>query len=119
MKYLPLVLRALLTLAFVAAGGAKLAGVPDMIVVFDGVGVGQWFRYVTGAIEVGAAILLWVPGFQALAAALLGATMVGAVFTHLFLIGGSAIPAVVLGLICAAVLYHYRDQISKITGRNA
>jgi len=33
---------------FLMAGGSKLAGVPAMVSLFDQVGVGQWFRYVTG-----------------------------------------------------------------------
>lgn len=119
MHYLSIALRALLTLAFVGAGGAKLAGVDAMAATFDAIGVGQWFRYVTGIIEVGAAILLWMPGRQALAAALLGATMVGAILAHLFILGPSAIPAAVLGLICAAVLYLHRDQVSKMSGQGA
>jgi len=113
-------LRALLTLAFVGAGGAKLAGAEMMVQTFDAIGVGQWFRYVTGFIEVGAAILLWLPRRQVLAAALLGATMVGAVLAHLFILGAAeGIPAVVLGLICAAVIYIHRDQIQDTIGRTA
>ena len=61
-KYARLIAKALLTLAFVAAGLAKLAGADMMVATFDAIGVGQWFRYVTGAIELGAAVLLWVPG---------------------------------------------------------
>lgn len=122
MKYVSLGLRGLrglLTLAFVAAGGAKLAGVEMMVGTYDAIGVGQWFRYLTGALEVGAAILLWLPGKQVLAAALLGATMVGAVLAHLFILGPSAVPAVVLGLICIAVIYLHRDQIANPLGRAA
>ena len=70
-------IKALLTLAFAAAGLAKLAGAEMMVQTFDAVGVGQWFRYVTGIIEVGSAILLWVPGFAAYAAGLLVCTMIG------------------------------------------
>ena len=74
----------------------KLIGNPDMIAVFDAVGVGQWFRYVTGLIEVGSAVLLFVPGMQLIGAALLGATMVGAILAHLFILGPSFVPALVL-----------------------
>ena len=119
MKYLSLGLRALLTLAFVGAGGAKLAGVEMMVATYDAIGIGQWFRYLTGIIEIGAAALLWLPGRQALASALLGATMVGAVLAHVFILGPSAVPAVVVGLICAAVLYLHRDQINATLGRAA
>ncbi|MGJ8547342.1 MAG: DoxX family protein [Sulfitobacter sp.] len=119
MKYVSLGLRGLLTLAFVAAGLAKLAGVEMMVATFDAVGVGQWFRYLTGLIEVTAPFLLWLPGKQVAGAAVLGATMVGAVLAHLFILGPSAMPAIVLGLICAAVIYLHRVQISDPLGRAA
>lgn len=111
MKYLSLGLRALLTVAFVGAGGAKLAGVDMMVATFETIGFGQWFRYLTGLIEVGGAALLWAPNLQVLGASLLGATMIGAVLTHVFILGPSAVPAIVLGLICIAVLYLHRTQI--------
>jgi putative oxidoreductase len=37
---------------FLFVGSLKLAGAPPMIAVFDAVGIGQWFRYLTGTIEV-------------------------------------------------------------------
>ena len=58
MTYLSLGLRALLTLVFVGAGGAKLAGISMMVDSFDAIGFGQGFRYLTGLIEVGGAALL-------------------------------------------------------------
>jgi putative oxidoreductase len=100
--------RILLALAFGAAGGAKLAGVPQMVQVFDAIGVWQWFRYVTGAVEVGAAVLLLVPRAGFFGALLLTATMVCGIATHLFVIGGSAIPALVLGLLSAFVTWRLR-----------
>lgn len=117
MNYLSLGLRAILTLAFVAAGGAKLVGVDMMVGTFEAIGVGQWFRYVTGAIEIGGAILLWLPNKQVHGASILGGTMVGAVLAHWFILGPSAVPAIVLGLICAAVLYLYREQIPAALAR--
>lgn len=119
-KYISIGLRALLTLAFVGAGLAKLAGVDMMVATYDAIGVGQWFRYVTGIIEVGAAVLLWLPRRQVLAAAMLGGTMVGAVLAHLLILGAAeGVPAVILGLICAAVIYVHRDQINETLGRPA
>ncbi|WP_204115588.1 DoxX family protein [Shimia biformata] len=111
-KYILIGAKALLTLAFAAAGVAKLAGVEMMVGTFEAIGWGQWFRYVTGAIELGAAVLLWVPGLQAIAAGLLVCTMVGAVLAHLLILGPSAVPALVLGVLAAFVLYRHRDQLS-------
>ena len=84
-KWLLLAAKILLTLAFLGAGFAKLSGQEMMVATFDAVGLGQWFRYVTGAIEVGGAVALWVKGYTGWAAALLGATMVGAVLAHLLI----------------------------------
>ena len=114
MTYLSLGLRALLTLAFVGAGGAKLLGVEMMVQTFEQIGFGQWFRFVTGIIEVAGAALLWLPGRQAIGALLLGGTMVGAVLTHLLILGPSAVPAIVLGVLCGAVLFLHRDQVSTL-----
>lgn len=104
-------LKGLLTFAFIAAGAAKLAGAEMMVQTFEAVGLGQWFRYVTGTVEVTGAILLWVRGREVFGAGLLLATMIGAVLAHVFVIGPSAVPALVLGTIAAFTAYAYRDQI--------
>lgn len=102
------VIRILLALAFGAAGIAKLAGVAQMVQVFDAVGFGQWFRYVTGVLEIGGAVLLLVPAAGFFGGLLLTVIMLGAVATHLVLIGGSPVPALVLGLLSAFVAWRQR-----------
>ena len=87
--------------AFLMAGFAKLSGQPMMVETFDKIGIGQWFRYVTGGIEVASAILLLIPRLSPVGAALLVCTMIEAVSTHLFVIGGSPVPALVLGCLAA------------------
>ena len=57
------------------------------IELFAKIGIGQWFRYFTGSLEVICAILLLIPRTSAIAAALLACTMAGAVLTHLFILG--------------------------------
>lgn len=90
---------------FLMAGSSKLAGAAEMIGVFDAIGIGQWFRYLTGAIEVGAAVMLLVPRLAFYGAALLVPTMVGAILTHLFILGGSATPAIVLLLAVGTIAW--------------
>jgi putative oxidoreductase len=46
---------------FLFAGGSKFAGDPAMVSAFDTIGLGQWFRYLTGTIEATSAVLLLVP----------------------------------------------------------
>jgi putative oxidoreductase len=67
---------------FLLAGGSKLAGEPATVALFEAIGVGQWFRYVTGLIEVGSAIALLVPSLALFGALGLVATMLGAIATH-------------------------------------
>ena len=83
--YINLTVKAALTLVFVMASTAKLLGADMMVTTFEAVGIGQWFRYVTSAIEVAAAALLWVAGLQIIGGGLLTITMFGATFTHLLL----------------------------------
>jgi uncharacterized membrane protein YphA (DoxX/SURF4 family) len=110
-------LQILLAAAFLAAGVSKILGVPAMVALFDGIGVGQWFRYVTGLVEVGGALLLLIPGLAAAGAALLAATMAAAVLTHLFVVGGSAVPALVLLVLNLVVLTLRRDQAAALRAR--
>lgn len=50
----------LLAALFAFAGLSKLSGQPMMVFEFEQIGIGQWFRYVTGAIEVIGAVALLV-----------------------------------------------------------
>ena len=112
MRIALIIVKVLLTLAFLAAGIGKLIGAPMMVETFDTIGLGQWFRYVTGIVEVGGAVLLWVPRRLSWGAALLGATMVGAVLAHVVLLGiDTVLPSVVLGLLSAFALWSYRAQV--------
>ena len=93
-----LLVRIVVALPFFGAGLAKLAGVAPMVALFDQVGLGQWFRYATGLLEVLGAIAL-VTAAWPLGAVLLACVARGA----LAVIGGNPLPAVVL-LIASATL---------------
>jgi putative oxidoreductase len=108
------VVRGLLALVFASAGGAKLYGVPMLVEEFQHMGLGQWFRYFTGTLEVLGAVLILVPSLAALGAVLLICIMIGATVMHLFVIGGSPAPALVLLALSAIVAYAKRDQIFAV-----
>jgi putative oxidoreductase len=95
---------------FLFAGSLKLTGAPPMIATFDAIGMGQWFRYVTGTIEVLSAILLLIPSLAFFGALLLVPTMVGAVLAHLFIIGGSPAAAIVLLAAAAGTAWTRRSR---------
>ena len=96
---------------FLLAGGSKLLGAPAMVALFNTIGIGQWFRYVTGLIEVGSALALLVPSIAVFGALALVPTMIGAVATELFIVGDSAVPPAVLLLGAVGVVWARRHQL--------
>ena len=110
-------LQGIIAAAFLAAGAAKLAGIPFMVDLFAQIGLGQWFRVVTGVVEIAGAVALLVPGLASLGALWLGGTMVGAVATHLFVLHTSPVPAIVLGVLNAVVVYLRRDELVALLHR--
>ncbi len=108
------VLRVLLGAAFLAAGGSKLAGAPAMVEMFEKVGVGQWFRIVTGAFEVTGAILLLIPRLTFYGATLLLLVMAGGVTAHLTVLGGNPTPALILLALSAVTAWLPRATWTKV-----
>jgi putative oxidoreductase len=100
-----------LALMFLMAGGSKLAGVPAMVRMFDALGLGQWFRYVTGSIEVIAGIALLIPSAAVFGAILLIPTMLGAIITNVFIVPASPVMPLLLLLGAAAVAWARRRQL--------
>ena len=85
---------------FFLAGFAKLSGDEQMVQKFAAIGIGQWLRYVTGLINVASAILLLIPVLSGIGALLVVPIMIGAIVTHIVIIGGS--PALPIGLLIIA-----------------
>ena len=104
--------------AVLAAGGAKLAGVPVMIQIFDQIGVGQWFRILTGVVEIVGALALIYPGMAALGGLWLGFTMVCAVGACVFVLHSSPAPAAVLLALNALIVYLRRDELVTLARRH-
>ncbi len=82
-----------------------------MVSLFDAIGLGQWFRYVTGVIEVAAGIALLVPSAAIFGALLLIPTMVGAIVTNVFVVPASPVMPLLLLLAAAAVAWVRRHQL--------
>ncbi len=85
------------------AGGVKLLSNPSMIEEFNRVGLGQWFRYFTGILEVTGAVGILVPKFSRWAALLLATVMAGAIIAHLTVLHSTpALPAILFVLAALA-----------------
>jgi putative oxidoreductase len=111
------VVQGVLAAAFFAAAGAKLAGVPYMVQLYDQIGLGQWFRVVTGLVEVIGALALVVPGLTSLGGLLLSFTMICAAVTCVFVLHTSPVPAIVMGALNALVVYLRRDELMALIRR--
>jgi putative oxidoreductase len=84
---------------------------PFMIQSFDQIGIGQWFRIVTGVVEIVGAIALVYPGWAAIGGLWLGFTMVCAAATLVFVLHSSPAPAAVLLALNSLIVYLRRDQL--------
>jgi putative oxidoreductase len=65
----------------------KFTGAEESIYIFTAVGAEPWGRYGSGVMELVAAVLLLIPSTVALGAALAAGVGVGAVFSHLTVLG--------------------------------
>jgi putative oxidoreductase len=92
-------------LLFIGVGGAKLAGAAAMVELFAKVGLGQWFRYFTGLLEVAAGIGLLLSRFAFYAALVLAVVMVGAFIAHVTVLGTSPAAPLVLFVITGIIAY--------------
>ena len=99
---------------FLMVGFFKLSGDPRMVGLFDAIGFGQWFRYVTGSLEVLGAFLLLIPRLSGLGALLLVGAMLGAVATHLFVVGGSALGATILLIVTGVIAWGRRKRTMNL-----
>ncbi len=110
-RIVSLVVRILLALAFAGSGIFKLSGHPMVVDEFARVGLGQWFRYVVALIELSGAVLLVWPTTVAFGAMTLGAVCAGAFFAQILRIHIGILHTIVLGTICAVILWIYRSQL--------
>ena len=102
---------------FLMVGFLKLSGNPQLVGLFGAIGLGQWFRYLTGTLEVAGAILLLVPRTSGLGALMLVGVMAGAVVTHLFIVGGSPLMAIILLVVTGIVAWGRRRRTMNLLGK--
>lgn len=111
------VLQVLAAAMFLFAGYLKLSGSPDMVALFQAIGVGQWFRYLTGVLEVLGAVALLVPKLRALGALGLFGLLIGALITN-FAIGIPPLPALILLVVVAVIAWGRRAELRTLLPRS-
>lgn len=100
---------------FFASALPKFAGQADAVRTFDEIGWGQWFRYVTGAVEAAGAIGLVIPRLAGIAATGLIGLMAGAALTQLLVLEPAwALMPVALAAVFAAVARDRRAESREV-----
>ena len=92
-------------LFFAAAAISKLMGAEYNVVVFEKIGIGQWFRYFTAVMELIGVVLIVTPRLAALGGVWLSVIMAVAVVADRTLIGGNGVPALVALIVTATVAW--------------
>jgi putative oxidoreductase len=104
-------LRILMAALFLFAAVMKLSGQPMMVEEFNTIGLGQWFRLLTGALEAAGAIAILLPSVSVFGAILLLAVDAGAFVAQIAILHVDWIHVVVIGALLATVIYLQRDQL--------
>ncbi|NIJ07292.1 putative membrane protein YphA (DoxX/SURF4 family) [Sphingomonas vulcanisoli] len=114
-RFVLIALRVLFGLIFLAAGTSKLLGAEMMVQefgLFAAYGIGQWFRYLTGALEIIGAVLLIRPRTVTPGATLLVCISIGALVAQLVVIHQDPIHAILFALLLGWIAYAYRGAMS-------
>jgi putative oxidoreductase len=101
----------------VAAAGPKLVGQHTAMEIFAQIGLGQWFRYLVGILELAGALGLLVTRWSGLAALGLAGVMVGAALTQVFVLGSAvmAITPAVLCVVFVLIAWGRRPETTVLT----
>jgi putative oxidoreductase len=99
------VLQVVLAIMFAMAGFAKVGGDQAMVQMFATIGIGQWFRYLVGALEIAGAVGVLISRLSGLAALGLLCLMAGAILTNVLVLGTSPLLPIVLMVVSALVAW--------------
>lgn len=105
------ILQGLVAGAFLAAGVTKVVGISFEVNQFEAIGLGQWFRVVTGMVQILGAIALLYPRLASIGALLLSLTMLSAATASISALHTSPVPAIVVGVITAFLAYVRRETL--------
>ncbi|CAE6750473.1 DoxX family protein [Paraburkholderia nemoris] len=105
------ILRGLMAALFLFGAIMKLTNQQMMVQEFDAVGFGQWFRYVTGLLELVGGIAILVPRVSVLGATILLCVDIGAFVAQVSIPHVDWIHTVVAAAILVAVLCMQRVKL--------
>ena len=100
----------------------KFTAAPESVYIFSTLGIEPFGRIGSGIVELIASILILIPRTTLLGAVLGFATMLGAIFSHIFVLGieiqndgGTLFVLAVVTLLCCLILiYKQKDKIPNL-----
>ena len=100
----------------------KFTGAEESVYIFTTLGIEPFGRFGSGIVELIASILILIPRTTLLGALMAMGTMVGAIFSHLFVLGivvkndgGELFILAIITLICSLILvYQNRNKIPDL-----
>jgi hypothetical protein len=104
------VLQAVTAVAILGVGAATVAGAAQPVQMFHEIGLGDWFRYLVGVLQLAGAVGLLIPRLCGLAGLAFVGMWLVAIATHLFAIGGNPAPAAVFLVLTAVIAWGRRDH---------
>lgn len=105
------ILRLGVAAVFFSVGSSKFGAHSSWIKIFEQIGLGQWFRYATGILQIIGAALVLIPRTSLFGLGILASTMAGAVTVWLVVFhapDNAVIPGIIL-IALAAVAFQGRD----------
>ncbi len=110
------VLRAGICLMFFLFGLDKFSNGSQWVAFFAQIGLGDWFRYFTGVVEIAGALLVLIPRAITAGLVLLTCAMAGAAVVHIFVMhhpGNAVFPTVFL----AGLVLFWLQRRSRLAAR--
>ena len=113
-------LRVVIGLVFLVVGTTKLTGTGNTVEYFAAIGWGQWFRYLTGLLDIAGATLVFVPRWTCYGAIVLACSVGSATFISLTTLrgnptwGGSEMVSAPLVLTLLAVLLTWLTRPHRV-----
>ncbi|ACT00377.1 DoxX family protein [Paenibacillus sp. JDR-2] len=122
MHILGIIIQSWLLFSMVFFAITKLTGAKHQVELFDSIKLPQWFRVVTGLVQligaVGLIIGYWYPGMAGWAGVWIGITMFFAILSHLRVkhTFGKMFPAILNLVIAAAVILLFAEDLAHPFG---
>jgi putative oxidoreductase len=95
--------RVALAMVYLLIGKSKFDPHGMYVRIFDRIGFGDWFRYLTGTLQITGSILVLIPQTFLAGILILACTMAGAVLAWIFFLGSPG-TAVIPGVLCCVIL---------------